>query len=291
MTIDLATGRFDWMTWDPGPPERVYPGRNTLEYYIPHDMGGYYRPGSYTPMRDPARQASWPYTVGEDACYQHYPIWAPCWTSGSEHWNRRGIAPETVRTVRPLRPSDTAEPFTTAQVGFHLLAIADIYEYRARIGLPRIQYARSLGTVKWHSEVSPVVTLCPSGRAEPLAAMLERFREDPMTPEEKQAFDALRNEHDWMLRLVFGSTDRMKALEELQRLPVEERVERFERNDGPIGVRLANLEAKTRATGDAVSANASLLDGHIANHPSGLSRDTYLKLLQAQEDYLLGEAK
>mgnify|MGYP000884967249 FL=1 len=191
--IDPDTGRFDWMEWIPGPPDRVYPGRNTLEFYIPHDMVGYYN-GSGPPgvMLDPNRSASWPYTIGETKAFQHYPIWSPCWTSGSEYWNRRGIAPETVRTVRPLQ--DPAEPLTPIQVEMHLRAIHDIEEYRAGIGLPPIVFRRSLGTIKEHREVSPVPTSCPSGRMQPLYDALEV---DDVTPEQvQQMIDAALERRD-----------------------------------------------------------------------------------------------
>lgn len=185
--IDPATGRFDWMEWIPGPPDRVYQGRNTMEFYIPHDMVGYYNGGGLPGvMLDPNRRASWPYTIGETTAKQHYPIWACTWTSGSEAWNRRGIAPETSRTARPLRPSDQAEKLTPIQTAMHYRAIQDILDYRVRIGLPPIKYLRSLGTIKEHNEVSPVATQCPSGRMQPLYDFLEP-PEDDMTPAQVQA--------------------------------------------------------------------------------------------------------
>lgn len=273
MTIDTVTGRFSWMQWIPGPPERVYPGRNTMEFYIAHDMVGYYNGGSVPGvMLDPSRRASWPWTYGETAAFQHYPVWACTWTSGSEYWNRNGVAPETSRTMRPLQ--DDAEPLTLAQLEMHCRAIADIEEYRQRIGLRPITFRRSLGTIREHREVSPVVTTCPNGRMQPLYDALE----DEMSVEDKARLDRLE-------RIVAANGIDVEG----QRLVGEAALSFLSDNGSSAFLSIRNLNTVLRLHDEDIVSIGDSVHEHTTKHPGGQTVDEIERIaVDAVADKLTG---
>lgn len=172
-----ADGWIDIARREPGPAWKVYPGRQSGEFVVPHSYEGYHGPGAR--VFDPAAQASWTGTIlqsGELA--QHYPVWAPVWASGNGNINRRCSAWEFEGT--------NAEPWTDAQLATGLAlvtALGDFYgrEYRRVPWLtPRIP-APSLpapsGWILEHNEVADWEgdggTRCPSGRNSRLYAALE----------------------------------------------------------------------------------------------------------------------
>ena len=73
-------------------------------------------------------------------------------------------------------------------------------------------------------------------------------------------------EYDDLVTRIFGTEERMKWLEENGVLPLEERVNRFESNDGPIGQRLAALE---NGTSNNAPTTFDIIGGTLTGKPKG----------------------
>jgi hypothetical protein len=238
-----------------------------------HRMAGRISP-HYTVLEDPARFPTlWHWTV--DNRTGHLWVHAPWWVRG-QHSNGGNVWGPAVETDGFIEEPVSPLAVATLQRLFR--------DFGETVGF---EIRRDLGTIKEHREWG--TTTCPGDSYQTLYAAMAPVVEEPMTPEEKTAFDALKNEHDWLLRMVVKNTDRMKQLEEDERASLEERATRFESNTGPIGLRLKSLEDKSAATTDAVTANAHLLDTHLNNHPSGLSRDHVIDAFEAGVASLNGE--
>lgn len=175
-----ADGWFDWAARDPGPPEKVNGGRNTLRGVVPHSAEGYW-PQLRVELWKPERRASWAASNLADGRFvQHYPVYAQTWTSGARYPNDNFFAFENegvagvaltdlqvaniVRVVAELSELGgwTPErPTSAADLG------ATLYEHRE--------------CVRWGADP----TACPSGRIP-----WERILEEVMGPT-KEEFGAL----------------------------------------------------------------------------------------------------
>lgn len=240
-------GFFDWAIPDPGPEHKVYPERNKLLAYIPHDMVGYYSgPDSYTRMREDDAQASWGGSIGYDprgrpVMWQHYPVWVSTWTSSSRYWNTRGFTTETVREEKPIRDSDP-KPMSDDLVEIHMMVLEDLEEYLERTqgftGIFKRAPALGLNVSKntrlilEHREVHPQdnATSCPNGRMKRLYAALanKKPKENEMTDSEiqkmiEETIESMNFERDERLRemmqkrieiaeAAFGETEKVEKL-------------------------------------------------------------------------------
>ena len=130
----------------PGPPGNVYPATNSVEGAICHSAEGDWA-DSYTPVDTMIqRGVSWHFSVFKDGrVWQHYPLDASCWHSGTGVQNRRLVGIE----------HEGKGPLTEAQVA---ASVALVKWIAATAGWPLTRHE----TLLEHNEVYN--TTCPSGR-------------------------------------------------------------------------------------------------------------------------------
>lgn len=143
------SGWFDWMERRPGPPDKVYSGDNSVKIWLPHSAVGWYngwasrlfsnartgtcrhggvhmpQGGDYTAYAA-ASVHGWVELNG--VCYQHYPIFAKCWASGSAWPNSNGISFEHAGGA----PGNFMQPFTPEQTAADIRMTDDIQEWHER---------------------------------------------------------------------------------------------------------------------------------------------------------------
>lgn len=188
-------GIFDWMEQRPGPSDKVYSERNSVELFIPHSMVGRLN-GWYSRLFDLTKvlvDGVWRYTPNAAAsvhgsvllnghAIQHYSVFASCWASGWRPQNVRGNAWEHESEYTAGAP-DESKAFTAAQVATDLRIIADIRDFKARQGIdwkptrpPANDRLNPNHTLYVHNECVRIwgggATACESGRAAPLWAAL-----------------------------------------------------------------------------------------------------------------------
>jgi hypothetical protein len=169
-------GWFDWMRRQPGPLDKVYSERNTVDFYVAHSAVGYYG-GWANRLFSQQRDAAGRYTayaavsahgwIGYDGvCVQHYPLTASCWASGSRTANTRGVAFETEGGA----PGRESEPLTEAQLAALVRILEDIAVWKGATNAywRRPSSPQDLGaTLYEHRECvrfGSAPTACPSGR-------------------------------------------------------------------------------------------------------------------------------
>ena len=219
-------GWFDWMERRPGPPDKVYSGDNSVRIWLPHSAVGWYagwasrlfsdartgtcrhggvhmpQGGDYTSYAA-ASVHGWVELNG--VCYQHYPVFAKCWASGSAWPNSNGVAFEHAGGA----PGNFMQPFTTEQTAADIRMTDDIQEWHARTDRP--------GSELWVSPRRPTsptdvdaelyehnecirwgsaATACPSQRLryswDKIVRALNREEEDDNMPD--QRLDAIYQE-------------------------------------------------------------------------------------------------
>lgn len=171
MTI-YSDGWCDWATRRPGPPAKVFAGRNSCRGLVCHSAEGWL-PGIFGELDKPERQASWHFTIAlSGSLFQHYPIAASCWASGNFKANSTLIAVECEGTKDA--------PLTDAQAAAMLRLATDV-EAAAGIKLVR-------GVTLWeHNEVAlwetpnAGPTSCPSHRYDAFFEDL-RLADEPAPP-------------------------------------------------------------------------------------------------------------
>lgn len=190
-----ADGWFDWMSRDPGPPDKVNSGVNSAKLFLPHSAVGYYegwrsrlmsqerRPdGRYTAY---AAASVHGWTAYDGTCIQHYPVTARCWSSGSGFPNNNGIAFENEGGFNPVN-----EPLRPAQVAAIVRILQDLEQWSNR---PADYWQRPLdaadltATLYEHRECirfGSAPTACPSDRV-PWPAILSQLQPAPPAPPEE----------------------------------------------------------------------------------------------------------
>lgn len=169
-----ADGWFDWMIRDPAPDWKQNGGTNTIKGVVPHSAEGYWpylRDGDG--MLFSNARSSWHFSNLKDGrCFQHYPVWSQCWTSGSGYPNNNFVAWENEGVQ--------GEPFTQQQTDN---CIRIIRELSALGGWkPRRPTAAGdfAATMYEHNECQrwgSKYTQCPSGRV-PWGTILSALNEE-----------------------------------------------------------------------------------------------------------------
>ena len=180
------TGWLDWTTKAPGPHDKVYSQRNSIEGFACHSMVGYY-PGALSRLLSQQRTedgrytayaaASWHFSIrytGE--VMQHYSVWESCWTTGSRKANTMTVASELEGGFNP-----TTEPMTEAQARSWVRIIKDLEAYR---DFPFVVGANIRQHKEWVALYGGNATACASDRYQKGYDLLE---EDDMTDEELKA--------------------------------------------------------------------------------------------------------
>lgn len=183
MTIDKQ-GWLDWATKRPGPGSKVYTEKNQSLGLALHSTEGWLT-GAFGELDNPSRSASWTFTNALDGkFYQHYPVTASCWASGSKQANTMYWAVESEGIA--------GTPLNTAQV-MNMLLLCEEFETYTNKKATRDKATRTLFQ---HKEVATAYfpnagpTACPSERYEPFFIALAKPKEDsPMTTEEKAALN------------------------------------------------------------------------------------------------------
>jgi len=145
-------------TFDPVYPVKFgYPGTavrtlSQIEYVVNHSAEGgiaYLKQG-----QRPGEQASWMFSNALDGMlYQHFPLEAPTWTSGTPNANIHGVGVEHEGT-------HTANPkFTDAQADTDVRLFLELQGLCPNLGAP----VHGQG-VRIHKEVAPGTTSCPNDR-------------------------------------------------------------------------------------------------------------------------------
>lgn len=192
-------GYFDWMTQEPGPPDKRYSERNAADLFIPHSMVGRMN-GWRSRLHDLSKDASGRYTLNAAAsvtgsvlldgtAIQHYSIFVSCWASGWRTQNIRGITFEhesEYSVINGLYQPDERVPFSRKQVATDLRIIEDVVAFKKRHGIPWVPLRPPVDdllnpadkyTLRTHSECVKIwgggATACESGRAKPLWDLID----------------------------------------------------------------------------------------------------------------------
>lgn len=183
-------GWLDWAERRPGPAEKQYSQPNRIAGYIPHSMVGRLE-GWYSRLFDLSRLPDGRFTPNAAASVhgsillrghviQHYPFTVSCWASGSRTANTRFIAFENESAYVGGQPDETV-PFTADQVRANIIIIRELAAWRGwELRRPRDESDLE-ATLYEHREMTrfgAAATACPSERAAPLWAELEKEEED-----------------------------------------------------------------------------------------------------------------
>jgi hypothetical protein len=188
MSID-KDGWLDWAVKRPGPPNKVYAEKNEGLGLALHSVEGWLS-GAFGELDNPNRQASWHFTNSiSGVLYQHYPVAASCWASGSEQANTRywAVESEGVKGT-PLNPRQVS-------VMMRLSAEFEVYGahgFPAQREEPRTLWEHNELATKWSPNAGP--TACPSDRYDTFYAELEKEKEPVgMTPAELARMERLED--------------------------------------------------------------------------------------------------
>lgn len=161
----IVQGWVDWAIRQPGPPEKVYAEPNAGQGIVCHSMEGWISFSFYMLMSQEYKR-SWHFSNSlSGTLYQHYPLLASCWASGSWVANTQYVAIESEGIAgTPL----TAPQVDTAvrlfkELGFTKRGV-DVFEHNEV-------------ATKWTPNAGP--TACPSHRYDAVFAALEE-QMDPM---------------------------------------------------------------------------------------------------------------
>lgn len=195
MTIG-ADGFFDWAERRPGPANKQYSTRNTMEFFVPHSLEG--TGDGFGVISSAARQASWCGTVMKDGrLVQFYPVWTSCWASGNAEINTRAAAFE--------HEGFAGQPVDPRQVQCDIRILADLKALTGRTyqrvtpvpKSPPLTNPPGVGRIVEHNEVALWATpnagptACPSGRIQPLYDALSAPQEEEMTKDERERMERL----------------------------------------------------------------------------------------------------
>lgn len=190
MTVD-AQGWLSWCVKDPGPAWKQNWGINGGKGIIPHSAEGY-RPAMLNILHGSSRD-SWHFSVfKEKEVYQHYPITAQCWTSGSGFPNNNFKTGETEGVA--------GQPWTQFQIDSWVRIGRDLRRFEGWTARRPINSDDKTASCYEHRECvrfgSPA-TACPSGRNRwdiLIPAINAPFEDEPMTAQEKLEFEALKRQ-------------------------------------------------------------------------------------------------
>ena len=163
-----------WIPWAEkllGPANKQYQEANNIQGFVCHSVEGNLSSVLAT-LANPNRQASWHFTNAKNGTlYQHYPLTASCWASGSKEANTRYVAMES--------EGFAGEPLNDAQVANAVKLWMELGFTERQVNL----WEHNEVATKWSPNAGP--TACPSHRYDNAYIALEEGQ--VMTPEEVEA--------------------------------------------------------------------------------------------------------
>ena len=181
----IVDGWFSWADRSvPGAPNKIYLAPNAMKGIVCHSAEGWL-PYLLADVADPGSNHSWTGSIALDGTlYQHYPVTASIWASGSRTANINYIAfeAEGVQPAKLTKPQEDTclRMFSDFQVftGIQLVRQVSLWEHN------------EVATM-WSPNAGP--TSCPSNRYDNVFARLGEIGVDDMTKEELEKI--LRDEY------------------------------------------------------------------------------------------------
>ena len=176
-----ADGWLAFAERKPGPSGKTNGGVSPVSGFVAHSAEGY-ESHIMNVLNDPNRQASWHFTnLYDGRLWQHYPIQAQCWASGSGQPNNNWPAME--------HEGIAGQPLTDAQIATTARVIRELSQLKGwtptRPTGPQDKNA-SLWEHREMVRFGSLATACPSGRI-PWDKILAALGEEPMTNNEARA--------------------------------------------------------------------------------------------------------
>ena len=163
-----------WVSWAikyPGPEGKQYPVANRQLGFVCHSAEAGLASLLAT-LSKADRQASWHFSLSKSGVlYQHYPLTASCWASGSFEANTRYVAMEA--------EGFAGEPLTEAQAATAVKLWMELGYTERGVSL----WEHNEVATRWSPNAGP--TACPSNRYDNAYVALEETQ--VMTPEEVEA--------------------------------------------------------------------------------------------------------
>lgn len=154
----IVQGWVDWAVRQDGPANKVYSDINHNLGIVCHSMEGWLS-GSLAELMKPSRQASWHFSNSlSGVLYQHYPLTASCWASGSWNANISYVAIESEGVA--------GTPLTQPQVDTALRLFKELGFTERGVNV----FEHNEVATKWTPNAGP--TACPSGRYDAVFAAL-----------------------------------------------------------------------------------------------------------------------
>ena len=156
-----------------------------IEFVVYHSLEGWR--GAVMDILNGPRRVSWLGTILLDGTlWNHYPLEAPTWTSGSIKANIRGAAWEFegVKSSVPTTFNIGRGPITDPQVKTGALIFKFLQGVAPNLGVPRLPYG-----FQEHRILTSGATECPSGRIRWTDIAAELGGDMPLTQDDKDWID------------------------------------------------------------------------------------------------------